>query len=220
MTVTISQKPLLLGSSICSLYLLPGFFIHDPLLLALQLPHTKLGWPPMDKSSYPPNCSVPPLWWMVSSAHWCETKRYIFFMPVHIAPSSFLFSRTLGNVFQSCSFKGTGELAKPLAIMQESLYFLTSGFFVPSSRLLTKICSAPRSSLPPSIHSLAYSLSICWSVLGRPCISFVEYFILFLYSWSWGYFSSWVILRLTYCLELWDEMKSILRRVRFIFYDL
>lgn len=93
--ITLGKKePLLLVQSTCSLYLLPGFFIHDPILLALQLPQTKLGWPPMDKSSYPPNCSVPPLKGMISSAHWCETKRYVYFMPTHVALSSCFFSRT------------------------------------------------------------------------------------------------------------------------------
>lgn len=43
--ITLGKKePLLLVQSTCSLYLLPGFFIHDPILLALQLPQTKLGW--------------------------------------------------------------------------------------------------------------------------------------------------------------------------------
>lgn len=127
-SITLGEKdPVLLGPYISSFCLLPGCLIHDPILLALQLPHTKAKWPPMDKSCYPPNCSIPPLWWMLSSGHWCETKRIAHFIPALIGLNSCFFSRTLclGKVFQSCSFKSIGEPTNHLSLCNSLCVFFS-----------------------------------------------------------------------------------------------
>lgn len=172
--ITLGEKePMLVDPRISSFCLLPGCIIHDPILLALQLPHTKAEWPPLDKSSYPLNCSISPLGWMLSSGHGCETKRFVHFMPAPIGLNSCCFSRTLiGEGLPTLLLQWHWWTIQAICHSAVVQVFSYLRLLVPPHQVDDQVCFASRSF---KIHSLACSPSICWSISGRSYISFVEY---------------------------------------------
>ena len=72
-----------------------GRFSHESIVQVLVATRMKLRWASMDKSSIQPGCSVPPLQWMFSSGHPCETERSACFVPTPIGLSTCLFSTSL-----------------------------------------------------------------------------------------------------------------------------
>lgn len=154
--------------------LLPCCCIYGPIFYALQLSHAKAGWPPMDKSSYPPIFSVPPLWWMLSSGHWCETKRCAHFMlNFHMSILILIHQNSLsGRGLPILLLQGCWPTSQAICRCTGVHVFSYLRLLVPPHQVDDQVYFTLRTL---NIHSVACSLSICWFILGRSCIYFVKY---------------------------------------------